>query len=352
MSFLKNRWLWIGLGVVVVIIILVIAWRSLAGGEATPTPPDPEAVYTAAALTAEAKKTEIVSSTPPATSTVTPTSVTDTPVPTAAITTATVTLPPSPPAGGADKALFVADVTVPDGTNFSPGAAFTKTWRLQNVGTTTWTTAYSVVFYGGEQMGGKSPTALSGNVPPGQTVDISVGMVAPNNAGKYVGYWILRNSNNQTFGVGPNGDQSFYVEINVTGGGNTATPTTTASTSTPGTATKTPGLTVTATPEDTVTGASLSVDEADVVGACPHTFNFTGQFTLSQAAKVTYRLEAETGFDITLPGPTTIDLGAGTHTASYTLQFSDSFSGGVARFHVTQPEDVISNQVNFSLTCQ
>ena len=29
---------------------------------------------------------------------------------------------------------FVADVTVPDGTIFSPGAAFTKTWRLKNAG--------------------------------------------------------------------------------------------------------------------------------------------------------------------------------------------------------------------------
>lgn len=356
MSFLKNRWLWIGLGIVLIVIIVVIAWRSLSGGESTPTPQDPEAVYTAAALTANAKMTEVVSSTPPATSTVTPTSVTDTPVPTADVSTATVTLPPSPPAGGADKAQFVADVTVPDGTNFSPGASFTKTWRLSNVGTSTWTTAYSVVFYGGEQMGGTSPKALSGNVPPGQTVDISIDMVAPDETGKYIGYWILRNSNNQTFGVGPNGDQSFYVEINVVGGANTATPTSTAPTSTPGTTTPTitttPEDSVTATPEDTVTSASLSVDEADVTGACPHTFNFTAQFSLSKAATVTYRFEAETGFDITLPNPTTIDLQAGTHTASYTLQFSDGFSGGVARFQITQPEDVLSNQVSFSLTCQ
>lgn len=354
MSFLKNRWLWIGLGVVLIVIIGVVAWRSLSGGEATPTPQDPEAVYTAAALTAEARMTEVVSSTPPATSTVTPTAVTDTPVPTADISTATVTIPPSPPGGGADKAQFIADVTVPDGTNFSPGASFTKTWRLSNVGTSTWTTAYSVVFYGGEQMDGTSPKAFSGNVPPGQTVDISIDMVAPDETGKYIGYWILRNANNQTFGVGPNGDQSFYVEINVVGGANTSTSTTTASTSTPGTATvtTTAGVTVTATPEDTITGASLSVDEADVTGACPHTFNFTAQFTLSKAATVTYRLEAETGFEITLPNPTTIDLQAGTHTASYTLQFTDSFSGGVARFHMTQPEEVLSNELNFSLTCQ
>ena len=27
-------------------------------------------------------------------------------------------------------AQFVADVTIPDGTNFAAGTAFTKTWRL------------------------------------------------------------------------------------------------------------------------------------------------------------------------------------------------------------------------------
>ncbi|MCK5429075.1 MAG: hypothetical protein KAI94_06365 [Anaerolineales bacterium] len=353
MSFLKNRWLWVGLGILLIVVIIIIAWNSFSGGEPTPTPQDPEAVYTAAALTADAKMTEAAGTTPSPTLTDTPAPTdTDTPVPTADISTSTATLPPSPPPGGADKAQFVADVTVPDGTNFPQGEAFTKTWRLNNVGTSTWTTAYSVVYYGGEQMDGTSPTPLSGNVPPGQTMDISVDMVAPDENGNYIGYWILSNSNQQTFGVGPNGDQSFYVEINVVGGANTATPTSTDPTSTPGTVTTTPQVTVTATPEEAVTSASLSVDEADVDGTCPHTFNFTAQLTLSRAATVTYQLEADTGFEITLPDPTTVSLEAGTHTAIYTLQFTDSFSGGVAQFHVTQPNDVLSDQVNFSLTCQ
>ena len=44
-----------------------------------------------------------------------------------------------------DRAQFVTDVTVPDGTKYDPGATFTKTWRLRNVGTCTWTTAYTMV---------------------------------------------------------------------------------------------------------------------------------------------------------------------------------------------------------------
>ena len=349
MSFLKNRWLWVALGIVLILVIIIFVWNSMSGGVPTPTPQDPEAVYTAAALTAVAKMTEAAGITPSPTLTDTPAPDTDTPVPTAILSTSTATLVASPTQGGADRAEFVADVTVPDGTNFPPGEAFTKTWRLKNVGTSTWTTAYSLVFHSGAQMDGSSPTPLSSNVTPGQTVDVSVDLVAPQDAGNYFGYWMLSNSNQQNFGVGPNADQPFYVEINVVGEAATETPqVTTSPTETP---TGTIEVPPSPTPGEAVTDASLSIDEADVVGPCPHTFNFTAQFTLSRAATVTYQLEAETGFPITLPDPTTVSLEAGTHTALYTLQFTDSFTGW-AQFHVTAPNDVLSDQVNFSLTCQ
>src|SRR5512138_302063 len=72
-----------------------------------------------------------------------------------------------------DRAQFVADVTVPDGAKFAPGSAFTKTWRLKNVGTCTWSTSYSLVFSSGEPMGGPASIAFPLNVPPGQMVDLS-----------------------------------------------------------------------------------------------------------------------------------------------------------------------------------
>ncbi|HGJ66308.1 TPA: hypothetical protein ENS27_13160, partial [bacterium] len=49
-------------------------------------------------------------------------------------------------AGRCNWAGFVADVTVPDGTSFAPGAAFIKTWRLKNIGTCTWTGKYGLSF--------------------------------------------------------------------------------------------------------------------------------------------------------------------------------------------------------------
>src|SRR5688572_33446410 len=41
-----------------------------------------------------------------------------------------------------DWVAFIKDVTVPDGTQLSAGEVFTKTWRLQNRGTCTWTPDY------------------------------------------------------------------------------------------------------------------------------------------------------------------------------------------------------------------
>ncbi len=110
-----------------------------------------------------------------------------------------------------DQASFVEDVTVPDGTEFNVGQSFTKTWRLRNAGSCTWTTAYEVVFFGGEQMNGPMDLNLTGNVYPGQTVDITLSLKAPNTAGTYRGNWKLRNDRGQVFGL-TNGNP-FWVEI-------------------------------------------------------------------------------------------------------------------------------------------
>ena len=117
-----------------------------------------------------------------------------------------------------DKAAFVADVTVADGTLFSPEAAFIKTWRMKNVGTCTWSKSYSLVFYSGDQIGAPTSFNLPNAVSPGQTVDLIVNMVAPTTEGKYRGYWILRNSTGALFGIGKSANQPFWVEINVSGG--------------------------------------------------------------------------------------------------------------------------------------
>ena len=114
-----------------------------------------------------------------------------------------------------DWAQFIADVSVPDGTSFAPGAAFTKTWRLKNIGTCTWTTSYALVFVSGSLMGAPSVVNLPSSVAPGGTIDLSVNMTAPAVNGRYRGYWQLRNASGVLFGIGTYANKSFWVDINV-----------------------------------------------------------------------------------------------------------------------------------------
>ena len=141
--------------------------------------------------------------------------------PPTATPTATGTIQPN----ACDRAQFVADVTVPDGTSFAPGIGFTKTWRLKNVGTCTWTN-YSIMFDTGEKMGGPDSALIPTTVAPGQTVDITLNLTSPTTAGTYRGYWKLKNNTGVPFGIGSAGTKSFWVEIKVSGTGiNPKTPT-------------------------------------------------------------------------------------------------------------------------------
>lgn len=145
-----------------------------------------------------------------------------TPIP---VTPGVPTNTPTPTSvAGCDRAQFISDITVPDGTTFAPNATFTKTWRLKNVGTCTWTTAYSLAFVSGDRMGGVD-TLLPQTVVPGQTVDVGVNLTAPSLAGSYRGYWELKNASGAFFGIGTNFDKPIWVDIKVSGsstGGTTA----------------------------------------------------------------------------------------------------------------------------------
>lgn len=189
-----------------------------------------------------------------------------TPIPPTPVTPSTSVAPTDTPVptttAGPDKAQFISDVTVPDGTTFAPNTPFTKVWRLKNVGTTTWTTAYSLAFVSGDRMGGVE-TLLPQTVAPGQTVDVGLNLTAPTPVGSYRGYWELRNASGAFFGISATFDKPVWVAINVLGlpaptVAASRTPTPTARTATPGTATRTatPTSTPTAAPTATATATT------------------------------------------------------------------------------------------------
>ena len=312
--------------------VLVFAACSSAEGEASPTP-EPEMVLTAAAETASAQMTENAKTLP--TNTAVPDQGGSEPpatqdAPSTNEGTSTINAPqPTPITGGVDQAEFWADVTIPDGSDFNPGDEFTKVWKLRNSGTNTWTPQYGLAFFTGEQMSAPNVVPISANVPPGETTDIAVDMVAPETSGNYLGYWKMRDPAGEFF------EYAIYVQIDVVGGSQavvTSAPTPSGS--------------------GQVTKVSIQVDNASPE-ECPHTFTFTASFTLDEAATVSYRMEAGSdtpGFTFDLPGDFTGTFDAGSHSVTYYLQIQDSVNGW-AQFHVVSPNDKISNPTSFSLSC-
>jgi len=117
-----------------------------------------------------------------------------------------------------NRAAFISDVTIPDGVEIPPGSIFTKIWEIQNNGSCTWDNTYSVAFTGeGSSLSADIPAPILADekVEPGEIVRISYELTAPDQFGPYYSEWKLLNGNGDLFGIGEDGDEAFWLEIEV-----------------------------------------------------------------------------------------------------------------------------------------
>lgn len=109
------------------------------------------------------------------------------------------TATPGPGPGGCTLEMgFVRDVAIPNGTVLDPFAPFERIWRVRNDGSCTWSNS-QIVFSRGDQLSAPSVVRIP-EARPGQSIDISVPMLAPGRPGDYRGFWVLRANNGATFG--------------------------------------------------------------------------------------------------------------------------------------------------------
>jgi hypothetical protein len=190
---------------------LFVLLLSACGAETTPTP-DADAIATSAVQTVEARYTEQAATKEAA---VTPTVTPEPPTPTA-------TFLPSPTAvvsqGGSQLACyfaaFVADISIPDGKIMLPGTKFTKTWQIKNIGSCPWDTSHKLYLQSGEGMTTSTSIPLTKTIYPGEAVNLSVDMTAPEAEGIYTGYWRIATPYGGSFGVGTT-DTSLVAKITV-----------------------------------------------------------------------------------------------------------------------------------------
>ena len=192
-------------------ILLALLFAACAP-KATPMPtPDISAISTAAAKTVIAEISATAAAAASLTPLASPTSEPSTEAPTVTVTM-TVGVLTTPgilgtPLGLCDNAVFVSDVTVPDGSVMTPGQEFLKTWKVRNTGDCTWGAGYTIVYGGYNDKMSGVPAALATTVIPNQEVDVSVQFKAPTKAGEYLSAWRMANPSGYAFG------QFFFVKI-------------------------------------------------------------------------------------------------------------------------------------------
>jgi hypothetical protein len=177
---------------------------------ATPIVPTPDvlAIRTSAAYTVVAEFTLTAAAfTPTPLPTETPT-VEPTPAPPTETATSVYTTDPTQaalgtPASLCDDYIYVADVTIIDGTAMIPGQEFVKTWKIKNTGDCTWGEGYGLIYSYGEKMNGQ-PVPLGVVVAPGEEVDVSINFKAPTNIGKYTSAWQMVTPKGISFGTKEN----------------------------------------------------------------------------------------------------------------------------------------------------
>lgn len=333
-----------------------------------------------------------------------------TPTPTATVTPSATALPPTPPtptlAACTDNAVFVADVTVPDGTPLAPGQTFNKIWRVRNTGCP-WGAGYQLVFVSGEALTPTRTFALPATAT-GATADLLVPMTAPTIPGLHNGMWRLRNPAGAVFGtfvtvkinvlgppsptniappvpcsgvpvissftatqriIAPLGSTTLTwgpvtnadsIEIDQ-GIGNVASPGsinvapmgTTIYTMTAHCGGETAFAQVKVLMPFAVTRAGASAEPSDYTGVCPKTINVTAEIVATDAGAVTYKWESSDGSkDATLASIAFDGAGARTVTTTWTFgALGKTFSDYWIRLHITAPTDVISNHAMVTLRC-
>lgn len=119
--------------------------------------------------------------------------------------------PPAPitaPAPCIDSMAFVGDLNYDDKNMtappiMAPGQDFVKSWRVLNNGACNWAPDYALVYVNGNRieasMGGTA-VPVGRTVKPGEMVDLSASLRAPQVYGVFQGFWQMRNTLGQYFG--------------------------------------------------------------------------------------------------------------------------------------------------------
>ena len=145
------------------------------------------------------------------------------------------------------------------------------------------------------------------------------------------------------------GATTVYILTATNAAGVSITATTQIIVSGASTPSPTPPVPVPSPPSFAVTSVTVSADPPFFSGACPTTANFYATITVNGPGTITYNWERSDGAlsriaSLTFGGP-----GSQTANTSWPLDETGSYW---KRVHVYTPNEIISNQASFTLSCQ
>ena len=131
-------------------------------------------------------------------------------VPTATVTNIPnpVELQPTPTPQCADNLSFVADVTIPDGTEVIAGSQVDKRWQVANSGSCNWDQRYTIRFIAGDDLG-VQPEYVLYPARSGTQATVRIQFTAPEEAGLYRSVWQVYSPADAPFG------DPIFMEIEV-----------------------------------------------------------------------------------------------------------------------------------------
>ena len=203
--------------------------------------------------------------------------------------------------------------TITDGTQFDQDDAFTKSWTLRNDGRCDWTTDYRLVFVDGDRMSGASSQNLLARIEPGESVTLSVDLIAPSEDGEYTGVWRLKDDQGNAFG-------NYWVNIIV------GTP---------------PG-------PFAVTGVSFYMPHTTIDMGCPGDVNVKAEITTNGEGKVYYKWTDSAGGSSSTKSKTFDE--AGTKIVEYNVTIGAT-GDHWAKLYIDDPNHQWFGPKNFHVNC-
>ncbi len=112
------------------------------------------------------------------------------------------------PAPCINSMAFVADLNLDDQNMtappiMTPGQDFVKSWRVLNNGSCAWAPDFALSYVNGNRIESSmsgSPVPVGRTVQPGETIDLSASLRAPQTYGVFQGFWQMRDNLGQYFG--------------------------------------------------------------------------------------------------------------------------------------------------------